>query len=60
MTCPRSRGYRGPLTPLAQVSYTYPVSSLLHKPLTVAGVVLGLFMLGLGLRRVDYSIERKK
>jgi oligosaccharyltransferase complex subunit alpha (ribophorin I) len=42
------------------VTYTYPLSAQLQKPLAVAAVIGGLFILIMGLRRVDYGIERKK
>ncbi|EIW71206.1 hypothetical protein TREMEDRAFT_71088 [Tremella mesenterica DSM 1558] len=41
------------------VTYEYPLSALLQKPLTVAAVVGGLFVLSMGLRRVDLQIEKK-
>ncbi|CAD6584510.1 MAG: dolichyl-diphosphooligosaccharide--protein glycosyltransferase subunit 1 [Tremellales sp. Tagirdzhanova-0007] len=40
------------------ILYTYPLSAQLQKPLTVAAVVGGLFVLAMGLRRVDYGIEK--
>lgn len=44
---------------MVQVTYTYSTAALLQKPLTIAGVVGGLFILAMGLRRVDLSIEKK-
>ncbi|ORY30341.1 Ribophorin I [Naematelia encephala] len=42
------------------VTYTYPTSATLQKPLTVSAVVGGLFILMMGLRRIDYSIDKPK
>ncbi|WVQ83289.1 hypothetical protein IAT38_005428 [Cryptococcus sp. DSM 104549] len=41
------------------VTYLYPFSATLQKPLTVTSIVGGLFVLGMGLRRVNYSIDKK-
>ncbi|KAK1921625.1 Ribophorin I, partial [Papiliotrema laurentii] len=41
------------------VTYSYPLSAHLQKPLAVCAVVAGLFILGAGLRRVDMGIEKK-
>ncbi|OXG13757.1 oligosaccharyltransferase complex subunit alpha (ribophorin I) [Cryptococcus neoformans Tu259-1] len=41
------------------VTYSYPFSALMRKPLTVASVVAGLFLLAMGLRRVSYSIDKQ-
>ncbi|OCF76992.1 oligosaccharyltransferase complex subunit alpha (ribophorin I) [Kwoniella mangroviensis CBS 8886] len=41
------------------VTYHYPLSAQLQKPLTIASLVGSLFLLGMGLRRVNYSIEKK-
>ncbi|ORX38806.1 Ribophorin I [Kockovaella imperatae] len=41
------------------VTYTYSSGAQLQKPLTVAAVIGGLFILGFGLRRVDYSLDKK-
>lgn len=42
------------------VSYSYSRAALWRKPLTVAAFVGGVLLLFVLLRRVDYSIERKK
>lgn len=42
------------------VTYSYALSAQLQKPLAVSAVVAGLFVLGAGLRRVDFGIEKKK
>jgi oligosaccharyltransferase complex subunit alpha (ribophorin I) len=42
------------------VTYQYPMAASLQKPLTVATVVGGLFVLVMGLRRVDFGFERRK
>ncbi|KAK8847450.1 hypothetical protein IAR55_005308 [Kwoniella newhampshirensis] len=41
------------------VTYSYPLSAQLQKPTAVASVVGSLFLLGMGLRRVNYSIDKK-
>ncbi|WVQ75945.1 hypothetical protein IAR50_005580 [Cryptococcus sp. DSM 104548] len=41
------------------VTYHYPFSAQIQKPLAVASVVGSLFLLGIGLRRVNYSIDKK-
>ena len=41
------------------VTYEYPSTALLQKPLTIAAVIGGVFILSMGLRRVDLSIEKK-
>jgi oligosaccharyltransferase complex subunit alpha (ribophorin I) len=41
------------------ITYSYPLSAQLQKPLAISAVLAGLFLLGTGLRRVDYSIEKK-
>ncbi|TYJ56949.1 hypothetical protein B9479_002395 [Cryptococcus floricola] len=41
------------------VTYHYPFSAQIQKPLAVASVVASLFLLGIGLRRVNYSIDKK-
>lgn len=41
------------------MTYTYPTAALLQKPLAVAAVAGGLFILAMGLRRVDWTIEKK-
>lgn len=43
-----------------QVTYDYPLSAQLQKPLTVATVLAGLFVLAMGLRRVDFSLEGRR
>ncbi|WWC86854.1 uncharacterized protein L201_001733 [Kwoniella dendrophila CBS 6074] len=40
------------------VTYHYPLSAQFQKPLTIASLVGSLFLLGMGLRRVNYSIEK--
>jgi len=42
------------------VTYTYPLSAHFQKPLAIASVVGGVFILMMGLRRIDYSLEPKK
>ncbi|WRT64738.1 uncharacterized protein IL334_001672 [Kwoniella shivajii] len=41
------------------VTYHYPLSAQFQKPITIASLVGSLFLLGMGLRRVNYSIDRK-
>lgn len=40
------------------VTYSYPLSAHLQKPLAISAVVAGLFILGAGLRRIDLGIEK--
>ncbi|KAK4684417.1 oligosaccharyltransferase complex subunit alpha (ribophorin I), partial [Tremellales sp. Uapishka_1] len=42
------------------VTYTYPLSAQLQKPFMVSAVVGGLFILAMGLRRIDIGIEKKR
>jgi oligosaccharyltransferase complex subunit alpha (ribophorin I) len=42
------------------VTYSYPLSAQLQKPIAVSALVAGLFILGAGLRRVDFGIETKR
>jgi oligosaccharyltransferase complex subunit alpha (ribophorin I) len=44
---------------IVYVTYEYPLSASLQKPLTVASVVGGLFVVYMGLRRVNYGFEGK-
>jgi oligosaccharyltransferase complex subunit alpha (ribophorin I) len=41
------------------VTYSYPLSAQLQKPLLVSSVVGSLLLAFLVLRRVDYSIDKK-
>lgn len=41
------------------ITYSYPLSAQLQKPLAISAVFAGLFLLGAALRRVDYNIEKK-
>jgi oligosaccharyltransferase complex subunit alpha (ribophorin I) len=50
--------YLVPVLISRQVTYTYPLTAQLQKPVTVAAVVGGLFILAMGLRRVDYRIDK--
>lgn len=42
------------------MTYTYPLSAHFQKPLAVATVVGGVFILVMGLRRIDYSLDPKQ
>jgi len=42
------------------ITYDYPLSAQLQKPLAVSAVLAGLFLLGAGLRRVDFGINEKR
>lgn len=42
------------------MTYTYPLAAHFQKPLAVATVVGGVFVLVMGLRRIDYSLDPKK
>lgn len=40
------------------VTYTYSLGAQLQKPAVVAAVTGGLFLLGMGLRRIDWGIDK--
>ncbi|OCF32578.1 oligosaccharyltransferase complex subunit alpha (ribophorin I) [Kwoniella heveanensis BCC8398] len=42
------------------VTYHYPLSAQLQKPIAVGSLVASLFILGMALRRVNYSIDKKQ
>ncbi|WVR04659.1 hypothetical protein IAU60_001670 [Kwoniella sp. DSM 27419] len=42
------------------VTYHYPLSAQFQKPLAVSTLVGSLFLLGMALRRVNYSIDKKE
>jgi oligosaccharyltransferase complex subunit alpha (ribophorin I) len=42
------------------ITYEYPLSAQLQKPLAVSAVLTGLFLLGAGMRRVDFGINEKR
>lgn len=46
-------------TDILQITYTYSTSALLQKPITISAVIGGLFVLAMGLRRVDVGIEKE-
>ncbi|WVO16618.1 hypothetical protein L204_104297 [Cryptococcus depauperatus] len=41
------------------VTYSYPLSAQMQKPIAIAFVVGSVLLLGIGLRRVNYSINQK-
>jgi len=42
------------------ITYDYPLSAQLQKPLAVTAVLAGLFLLGASLRRVNFGLNEKK
>jgi len=42
------------------ITYDYSLSAQLQKPMAVSAVLAGLFLLGAGMRRVDFGINEKK